>query len=129
MKIISYSFVTLAVLVFNSGCRTGDTHATSRSTTQTTQTVRTETTRQTASEANPQREGQAGGTIVQQGSTGDSTYTIEMIPNPRLTATSREGDKPTEVYSSNIIAVYVHPKEGVKVSSTNASAAGQAAKK
>jgi hypothetical protein len=36
------------------------------------------------------------------------TYTVELIPNPRLSATSREGDKPGEVYSSNIVAVYVH---------------------
>jgi hypothetical protein len=38
----------------------------------------------------------------------DVTYTVEMIPNPHLSATSREGDKPGEVYSSNIVAVYVH---------------------
>jgi hypothetical protein len=31
---------------------------------------------------------------------------VESIPNPVLSATSREGDK-TPVYSSNIIAVYV----------------------
>jgi hypothetical protein len=36
------------------------------------------------------------------------TYTVEMIPNPHLSATSREGDKSGEVYSSNIVAVYVH---------------------
>ena len=36
------------------------------------------------------------------------TYTVEIIPNPHLSATSREGDKSGEVYSSNIIAVYVH---------------------
>jgi hypothetical protein len=38
----------------------------------------------------------------------DVTYTVEMIPNPRLSATSREGDKSGEAYSSNIVAVYVH---------------------
>ena len=36
------------------------------------------------------------------------TYTVEMIPNPRLSATSREGDDSGAVYSSNIVAVYVH---------------------
>jgi hypothetical protein len=36
------------------------------------------------------------------------TYTVEMIPNPRLSPTSREGDTPGAVYSSNIVAVYVH---------------------
>jgi len=60
-----------------------------------------------------------GARTVEQGSIGNSDYTIQMIPNTRLSATSREGDKPTEVYSSNIIAVYVQPHSGVKVSSTN----------
>ena len=32
---------------------------------------------------------------------------VESIPNPQLTATSREGDKPGAVYSRNIIAVYI----------------------
>jgi outer membrane lipoprotein SlyB len=36
------------------------------------------------------------------------TVTIESIPTNRLTPTSREGDKPGAVYSSNIIAVYVN---------------------
>jgi hypothetical protein len=35
------------------------------------------------------------------------TVTIESIPANRLSATSREGDQPGAVYSSNIIAVYV----------------------
>lgn len=38
----------------------------------------------------------------------DVTYTVEMIPNPRLSATSREGDDSGAIYSSNIVAVYVH---------------------
>ena len=36
------------------------------------------------------------------------TYTVESIPNSRLSATSREGDESGAVYSSNIIAVYVN---------------------
>jgi hypothetical protein len=36
------------------------------------------------------------------------TVTIESIPANHLSATSREGDKPDAVYSSNIIAVYVN---------------------
>ena len=56
----------------------------------------------------------------------DVTYTVEMIPNPRLSATSREGDKSGEVYSSNIVAVYVHPRGG----STNGNVIdGQSVKK
>lgn len=34
-------------------------------------------------------------------------YRVEVIPNTRLSPTSREGDKSARVYSSNIIAVHV----------------------
>ncbi len=54
--------------------------------------------------------------------TDDAIYTIEVIPNPRLSATSREGDQAKEVYSSNIIAVYRHPRNGATVNSTNSTA-------
>jgi hypothetical protein len=47
------------------------------------------------------------------------TYTVEMIPNPRLSATSREGDKPSDVYSSNIVAVYVHNSTNHNAGVTN----------
>jgi hypothetical protein len=62
---------------------------------------------------------------VQQVVTDKATYTIETLPNPtpRLTPTSREGDKAEHVYSSNIIAVYVHTNSGVTVNSTNIPAA------
>lgn len=33
-------------------------------------------------------------------------YIVKLIPNPQLTPTSREGNKPGVVYSSNIVAVY-----------------------
>ena len=36
-------------------------------------------------------------------------YRVEVIPNTRLSPTSREGDKHGHVYSSNIIAVHVEP--------------------
>lgn len=36
------------------------------------------------------------------------TYTIEEIPATQLSPTSREGDKSSAIYSSNIIAVYVN---------------------
>ena len=52
----------------------------------------------------------------------DYDYAIETIPNPRLSATAREGDKPNEVYSSNIIAVYIHPRNGAAISSANSPA-------
>jgi len=58
-------------------------------------------------------------TNVQQFTTDKATYTVETIPNPRLTPTSREGDKADHVYSSNIIAVYVHTNNGVTVNATN----------
>jgi hypothetical protein len=57
--------------------------------------------------------------IPQQITTDKAIYTIRVLPNPRLSATSREGDKTNEVYSSNIIAVYVQPRNGVTVDSTN----------
>jgi hypothetical protein len=47
------------------------------------------------------------------------TYTVEMIPNPRLSATSREGDTPGAVYSSNIVAVYVHNPTNNSAGATN----------
>ena len=47
------------------------------------------------------------------------SYTIESIPAGRLSPTSREGDKPGVVYSSNIIAVYVNKPNGMNTSVTN----------
>lgn len=47
-----------------------------------------------------------------------STYTVELIPTPRLTPTSREGDKSNVVYSSNIVAVYLDTS-GASASFTN----------
>jgi len=49
------------------------------------------------------------------------TYTVEIIPNSRLSATSREGDKPGEVYSSNIVAVYIHHPGGSNAAGTNSN--------
>ena len=34
--------------------------------------------------------------------------TVELIPNPQLTPTSREGDRSNVVYSDNIVAVYLN---------------------
>ena len=75
------------------------------------QATSTSTAQQVAADGAPQQ-------IV----TDKAVYTIKVIPNPRLSATSREGDKANaEVYSSNIIAVYVHPRNGATVNSTNSS--------
>ena len=83
---------------------------------------------------NPSPQEGAASTVVQPSgptrqviSTANAEYTIESIPNPHLSATSREGDNNTNaVYSSNIIAVYVRPK-GVTVNSTNAPPASDLA--
>lgn len=56
------------------------------------------------------------------GASGEVDYTVETIPNPRLSPTSREGDKQTEVYSSNIIAVHVYPRNGGMIRATNSPA-------
>ena len=58
---------------------------------------------------------------IRQFTTGNVTYTIESIPNTRLTPTSREGDRSGAVYSSNIIAVYVHTNNSVTIGGTNAT--------
>jgi hypothetical protein len=101
---ISNCLIPLAVIVAGFGCRSADNHIAST----------TDTSQETVQTAETSK--------VLRGSTGDFDYTVEMIPNPRLSATSREGDKPGEVYSSNIIAVYVHPRNGVTISSTNSPA-------
>jgi hypothetical protein len=49
----------------------------------------------------------------------EPTYTVELIPTPRLTPTSREGDKSNVVYSSNIVAVYLNTN-GAGANLTNA---------
>jgi len=88
----------------------------------------TSTTTQTAQIAAPQENAppaiapeELKSTNVQQFTTDKATYTVETIPNPRLTPTSREGDKADHVYSSNIIAVYVHTNNTATVNSTNAT--------
>jgi len=64
------------------------------------------------SETDPSAQSELKPTIIEQFSTDDATYTIESIPNPTLTPTSREGDKMAPVYSTNIIGIFVHPKNG-----------------
>jgi hypothetical protein len=117
---ISNCLIGLAILALAAGCRSTNSRAVSNSATS-EQSIQTTAPAETAP-ALGQPEG-SGVSTVQRGSIGDVDYTIQMIPNTRLSATSREGDKPTEVYSSNIIAVYVQPHKGATVSSTNAPVA------
>jgi hypothetical protein len=112
----SNCLIALAVLVAGAGCRSTDTHS------QVTTSSTSERSIQTTSPAPDQSSAAEAGQTVQQGTVGDYTYTVKVIPNQRLSATSREGDKPAEVYSSNIIAVYVHPRNGVTVNSTDSAA-------
>jgi len=116
---ISNCLIALAVMVVGAGCRSADTHVASTTATS-QQAVQTSPPRQAAQASVPQQD--SGASTVQRGSAGDLDYTVQVIPNAPLTATSREGDKPKEVYSSNIIAVYVHPRNGVTVNSTNSPA-------
>ena len=53
--------------------------------------------------------------------TDKATYTIDVLPgpSPKLTPTSREGDKASHVYSSNIIAVHVRTNSPASAGSTN----------
>jgi hypothetical protein len=115
---ISICLIGLAIVAAGAGCRTNNNSSTSSASVsqRSVQTASRETAAAPVPEAIP------GAKTVEQGSIGNADYTIQMIPNTRLSATSREGDKPTEVYSSNIIAVYVQPHKGVTVSSTNFTA-------
>jgi hypothetical protein len=112
---ISNCLISLVILVAGAGCRTADTHSpVATSSISRVDQAPAEQSKETSA-AEP------AGQIVQRGAVGDYTYTVAVIPNQHLSATSREGDKPAEVYSSNIIAVYVHPRNGVTVSSTNSA--------
>jgi len=111
--------IVLAVLQVGAGCRSGrnSTASDSQSSEEMNQTAGPQ-----EATAAPVPEAIPGARTIEQATVGNSDYMIQMIPNSRLSATSREGDKPTEVYSSNIIAVYVQPHKGVTVNSTNLSA-------
>jgi PBP1b-binding outer membrane lipoprotein LpoB len=115
MKILN---LLIPVIVFTGGCQSEQPRTASPTST-TTQTAQATAPQQNAPPAVVQQEPQP--TSVQQVTTGNATYTIETIPNTRLTPTSREGDKADRVYSSNIIAVYVHTNTGVTMNSTNAT--------
>jgi hypothetical protein len=118
MKIL-YLLIPAAAIAIGAGCQSGGTRTISRTTT-TTQTVQTTAPQQNAPPAVVQQEPKPG--IVQQFTTDKATYTVETIPNTRLTPTSREGDNADRVFSSNIIAIYVHTNNGATMNSTNATA-------
>jgi hypothetical protein len=110
----SNCLITLAILAAADGCRSADTDARVTSSSTSQRVVQT-----TAPQSEQASAAEPVGQTVQQGTVGNYIYTVEVIPNQRLSATSREGDKSTEVYSSNIIAVYVHPRNGTAADSTN----------
>jgi hypothetical protein len=120
MKISNILFppVLIAMAV---GCQSHPTQTVSTTTTVTRKVTQTPVTEENAPASTaPQT---AANAAPQQIITDNAIYTIKTIPNPRLSATSREGDKTNEVYSSNIIAVYVQPRNGGTVNSTNLSTA------
>ncbi len=50
-------------------------------------------------------------------------YTVDLIPNPQLTPTSREGDNRPIIYSSNIVAVYLRTNRPDGISGDSPGAA------
>jgi hypothetical protein len=120
---IGYSiFLTaLALLTIGVGCQSDNGRTVSQASATTTR-ITESAAPQPAAEPVAMTPAEPKPTSVQQIVTDKATYTIETIPNTRLTPTSREGDKPDRVYSSNIIAVYVRTNSGVTVTSTNAVA-------
>jgi hypothetical protein len=114
-----YLFLPLAVVALGAGCQSGGARTFSHTST-TTQTTYTTAPQQNAPPSVVPQEPKPGN--VQQFTTDEATYTVETIPNTRLTPTSREGDRANDIFSSNIIAVYVHTNNGVTVNATNATA-------
>ncbi len=118
MKIL-YLLIPAAAVAIGAGCQSGQTRTMTRTTTTTTQISHPIASQQNAPPAVVQQESKPGNVL--QFTTDKATYTIETIPSTRLTPTSREGDRADPIYSSNIIAVYVHTNNGVRVNS-NATA-------
>ncbi len=117
MKILNL-LIPVALVAFGAGCQSSRTQTRSRTST-TVQTAQTSAPQQNAPPVVAEQESK--GSVIQEFKTDKATYTVETIPNTRLTPTSREGDKADHVYSSNIIAVYVHTNNEVSVASTNAT--------
>jgi hypothetical protein len=115
MKIFNL-LIPMALAAFSAGCQSEQPRTMSHTSTP-AQTAETTAPQQNAPPAVVQQEPKP--TNVQQFTTDKATYTVETIPNTRLTPTSREGDQGGHIYSSNIIAVYVHTNNGVTVNATN----------
>jgi len=111
--------VPVALLVVGVGCRSSETHTMSRTSTTTQQITQAAESQQNAPPAIAQEEPKPS--TVEEFTVNNLTYTIKTIPNSRLTPTSREGDDTKHVYSSNIIAVYVHTNNNPTVNSINAT--------
>jgi len=107
------TFLLVALLAVGFGCRSNEPHVAST----TRETVQTVDSKPSVPPAVAEQE--PGTTTIEQLSTNNVTYTIQSIPNSRLTPTSREGDQANEIYSSNIIAVRVHTNNPSAVNSTN----------
>jgi hypothetical protein len=118
MKILNI-LVPVALLAVGVGCRSGKTQTVSRTTTTTQRISQTTESQQNAPPTVVQEEPKSS--APQQFTVNNLTYTIETIPNPTLTPTSREGDDAKHVYSSNIIAVYVHTNNNPTVKAINAT--------
>ena len=113
-------FTPLVLIAVAAGCKTHEGPSVSSRRTVSPQMTQISAPSQATSTSTAQQAAVDG--APQQIVTDKAVYTIKVIPNPRLSATSREGDKANaEVYSSNIIAVYVHPRNGATVNSTNSS--------
>jgi len=114
-------FTPLVLIAVAAGCKTHEGPSVSSRRTVSPQMTQISAPSQQATSTSTAQQVAADG-APQQIVTDKAVYTIKVIPNPRLSATSREGDKAnSEVYSSNIIAVYVHPRNGATVNSTNSS--------
>ena len=114
-------FTPLVLIAVAAGCKTHEGPSVSSRRTVSPQMTQISAPSQQATSTSTAQQVAADG-APQQIVTDKAVYTIKVIPNPRLSATSREGDKANaEVYSSNIIAVYVHPRNGATVNSTNSS--------
>jgi len=114
------TLIPVALLAVGFGCRSNEPHAVSRASTATQETVQTVDSQQNAPPAVAKQEPAA--TTIQQFTTNNVTYTIQSIPNSRLTPTSREGDKANAVYSSNIIAVQVRTNNSSTANPSNDAA-------
>jgi hypothetical protein len=115
MKIVN-TLLPVALLALGVGCRSSESSTVSRTST-TPQTMHAVSSQQNEPPSVVQQELKP--TTIEQFTTDKATYTVETIPNPRLTPTSREGDMETTVYSSNIIGVFVHTNNSMTVNSTN----------